>query len=151
MSEEKKMKIYIVTSGAYSDYGIDSVWSTEEKAKAYIAQVQRGNGDVNEDVEEYEVDAAPLPSIRTLVKMDREGNLVEPPSLSLKDVGFNLFMFREYRFPLTYDILWWVVDTEDATRAVKTVNERRAIILAHNLWGKNREVRELFEKRKASG
>ena len=31
-------KIYIVTSGEYSDYAIDAVFSTEEKAHEYIQQ-----------------------------------------------------------------------------------------------------------------
>lgn len=30
------MKIYIVTSGTYSDYGIEAVFTTEEKAKEYV-------------------------------------------------------------------------------------------------------------------
>ncbi len=46
------MKIYVVTSGCYSDYGINGVFSTAEKAEAYRKLV---GGDAN-DVEVYEVD-----------------------------------------------------------------------------------------------
>lgn len=44
-------KIFIVTSGEYSDYHIDAVFSTKEKAEEYIQQ--NGNGC---DFEEYELD-----------------------------------------------------------------------------------------------
>jgi len=30
------MKVYLVTHGDYSDYGIDKIFSTEEKAISYI-------------------------------------------------------------------------------------------------------------------
>lgn len=33
------MKVYVVTSGSYSDYGIHEVFSTEEEAKKYIDAV----------------------------------------------------------------------------------------------------------------
>lgn len=47
------MKVYIVTSGSYSDYGIHEVFSTEEEAKKYIDAV---GTDDDWEVEEYEVD-----------------------------------------------------------------------------------------------
>lgn len=47
------MKAYIVTSGSYSDYNIEAVFSTEEKAKEFINN--RGDDDFNE-IEEYEMD-----------------------------------------------------------------------------------------------
>lgn len=48
---EAKKKIYIVTYGEYSDYSIDRVFSTEEKAKEYL--------DTKDDdyrLEEYDID-----------------------------------------------------------------------------------------------
>ena len=47
------MKVYIVTSGIYSDYQIEAVFSTEEKAKAYIDIY--GNYD-NRQIEIYDMD-----------------------------------------------------------------------------------------------
>jgi len=47
------MKVYIVTSGSYSDYGIHEVFSTEDEAKKYIDAV---GTDDDWEVEEYEVD-----------------------------------------------------------------------------------------------
>lgn len=47
------MKVFIVTSGSYSDYHIEAVFSTKEKAEEYINN--QCDDDVN-DIEEYEMD-----------------------------------------------------------------------------------------------
>ena len=52
-------KVYIVTSGEYSDYGIDRVFSTEEKAKEWV-DVITSMYDGNYNIEQYELDA-PIP------------------------------------------------------------------------------------------
>ena len=52
-------KVFIVTSGEYSDYGIDRVFSTEEKAKEWVDVItSMYNGNYN--IEQYELDA-PIP------------------------------------------------------------------------------------------
>ena len=50
------MKVYIVTSGAYSDYEIDAVFSTREMAEKYIA-TNNTHDYPYEYIEEYEVDS----------------------------------------------------------------------------------------------
>ena len=40
------MKIYIVTSGCYSDYGIDAVFLDEKEAEKYIAEARRQQADM---------------------------------------------------------------------------------------------------------
>ena len=52
-------KVYIVTSGEYSDYGIDRVFSTEEKAKEWVEVITSMYGG-NYNIEQYELDA-PIP------------------------------------------------------------------------------------------
>ena len=52
-------KVYIVTSGEYSGYGINKVFSTEEKAKEWIKVVTSMYGG-NYNIEQYELDA-PIP------------------------------------------------------------------------------------------
>lgn len=47
------MKVFIVTSGSYSDYRIEAVFSTKEKAQEYI---QNACVDDVNDIEEYEMD-----------------------------------------------------------------------------------------------
>lgn len=45
------MTVYVVTSGDYSDYGIEAIFSTQEKAAAYAEALMDANG-----VEEYDLD-----------------------------------------------------------------------------------------------
>jgi hypothetical protein len=45
------MKVYVVTTGSYSDYGIDKVFTNKEKAEEYAEWLEDSN-----DVEEYETD-----------------------------------------------------------------------------------------------
>lgn len=52
-------KVYIVTSGEYSGYGINRVFSTEEKAKEWI-EVITSMYDGNYNIEPYELDV-PIP------------------------------------------------------------------------------------------
>ena len=52
-------KVFIVTSGEYYDYGIDRVFSTEEKAKEWVNVITSMYGG-NYDIEQYELDA-PIP------------------------------------------------------------------------------------------
>ena len=52
-------RVFIVTSGEYSDYGIDRVFSTEEKAKEWVDVITSMYGG-NYNIEQYELDA-PIP------------------------------------------------------------------------------------------
>ena len=52
-------KVFIVTSGEYSDYGIYRVFSYEEKAKGWIEVITSMYGG-NYNIEQYELDA-PIP------------------------------------------------------------------------------------------
>lgn len=55
-------KVFIVTSGEYSEYGIDRVFSTEEKAKEFIrVTMDLYGGTFN--IEPYELDA-PMPTYK---------------------------------------------------------------------------------------
>jgi hypothetical protein len=52
------MKVYVVTTGEYSDYGISAIFSTKEKAEAHC-ETLRAEEYCNEkpnDIEEYELD-----------------------------------------------------------------------------------------------
>lgn len=47
-------KVYVVTSGSYSDYGIDKIFLNKEKAEGYHELIKRTHWDVN-DIEEYDL------------------------------------------------------------------------------------------------
>ena len=49
------MKVYIVTEGEYSDYHIEEVFSTREKAESYIALHNTSSYGYYQ-IEEYEID-----------------------------------------------------------------------------------------------
>ena len=83
-------KVFIVTSGEYSDYGIDRVFSTEEKAKEWVDVItSMYNGNYN--IEQYELDA-PIPERKeylffeayiennTIIKSDFEFYFADEPS-----------------------------------------------------------------------
>ena len=55
-------KVFIVTSGEYSDYGIDRVFSSEEKAKEFI-KITRDLYGGTFNIEPYELDA-PMPTYK---------------------------------------------------------------------------------------
>jgi len=55
------MKVYVVTYGLYSDYGIEAIFSTKEKAEEYLKNAaeigyEQGYSELNDDILEYELD-----------------------------------------------------------------------------------------------
>jgi len=135
------MKIFIVTSGAYSDYHINAVFSTKENAEKYNKLY--ANGDF-EDIEEFEVDdeMALINRIRDekitiyLVCMDRDGNIKETikesPSISLVEE-----LLTGKQKPVLYaDCMDMCVIAKDEKHAIKIVNEKRTQMIANNEWNK---------------
>lgn len=65
------MKIYIVTSGSYSDYSINAVFSSRKKAEAAIELLQE-----DAEIEEWTVDAIPSDGrLPYWVRMHSDGNV----------------------------------------------------------------------------
>ena len=83
-------RVFIVTSGEYSDYGIDRVFSSEEKAKEWVDIITSMYGG-NYNIEQYELDA-PIPERKeylffeayiennTIIKSDFEFYFADEPS-----------------------------------------------------------------------
>lgn len=151
---EQVVNVYIVTSGEYSDYGIRTVFSTREKAeewiKAWVPTEYRGSEEYR--IEEYAVDAEPMPTPHIKVWMDRHG--VTLKTRQYQDQGRGGYRWFENRRGGYRDgddtLLVWVVETDDETRAIKVVNEKRAQIIALNLWGKNKDCGVMFKGAKES-
>ena len=137
------MKIYIVTSGEYSDYHINAVFSTKENAERY--NKIHASGDF-EDIEEFEVDEdmALMNRIRDekitiyLICMDRNGNVKETkkelPCLYL----VKSILAGKCKHVLYADCMDMRVIAKDEKHAVKIVNERRVQLIANNEWGKKK-------------
>ena len=90
-------KVFIVTSGEYSDYGIDRVFSTEEKAKEWIEVITSMYGG-NYNIEQYELDA-PIPERKKYLFFDayiEDDAIVESNfEFYLADEPTNIKFFRQ--------------------------------------------------------
>lgn len=129
MNDTLSKKAYAVTYGEYSDYTVVAIFSTPEKRDAYLAQYQLLNGYA--EAEDFDLDPD-IPEVLEYIRvtMARDGTVIETERRNelVKLGGFE----NLYR-----DILVWCVQTTDVQRAVKVVNEKRAQIIAMNLWGDN--------------
>ena len=147
-------KVYVVSGGSYSDYHIEGIFSSGAKAKEFVVRESERDayfrGEVN-DIEPFVLNA-PLVHWETIVvQMSKAGELIKieneygglPPGFLhfhyenadkayLKDAGAAL------------DIVWRVA-TDNDLHAVKVVNEKRAQILALDIWGDEHKVEEIIK------
>ena len=125
-----KKKVYIVADGAYSDYGICAVFSSKKRAGEYQKLIKA------DWLEEWDMDVPKWAWQFVRVRMTRDGEVMKSePAVGIEE-GFLYWDWKES--------LNWSVSGNDIKRAIKVVNEKRAIILAHNLWGNEEGTRELF-------
>lgn len=137
------MKIYVVTTGSYSDYSINSMFSTRELAEQYTKGIYEAN-----DVEEYELDEF-KEQMRDgfcwwLVIMLKDGSVYrsepsgwEKPSY-VKDgesihVGFIDYSFLGFHM-VTGVVLEVYCKSDTKERAIKITNEIRTRLIAMNEW-----------------
>lgn len=118
----KPMKIYVVVSGQYSDFGICCVCSTQEKADEALFVYGPDSR-----VCEYEVDDVPKHpkgKYLWLLWMNDEGDTTLGPTqqdASWRDAGEEDVSGGDWEYRI------WAVDSE---AAVKIANEKRTIRLA---------------------
>jgi len=128
-------KIYIVTSGCYSDYRINHVFSTRELADRWIGE--RAGEDYS--AEEYEIDPIVdfTENIKTSigVDMNKDGSV-----RNIRDDGYGAY-YKEARVRLWLDYrdtptpyLETVILTRDRESAIKTTNDIRIRLLALDRW-----------------
>lgn len=129
-----EQKIYIVTSGEYSDYSIDTVFTTREKAIDYVEQ---HGTDCN--IEEYELDKevekkTQLWSIEFCVE---DGKLCEacPTSYDRSKVIDTCFIFEAFGYRGNEPYIRFYIDADSMNRAVKIARERFAAVKANDyIW-----------------
>ena len=127
------MKVYVVTSGSYSDYRIEEIFAKKEDAEALAAVLSDGN-----EVDEWEVNkrrVVPLWSIWMKGNGDLDDDYISPYA----DTGDKESIFCYDDSSLHFEVL-----ADSLKRAIKVANERRTIILSQNLWGDNEKINELF-------
>lgn len=133
------MKIYIVTSGEYSNYGINAVFSTKENAEKYIDILYSSD---NVEIEEWDVDEdmTLINKIRNgeftiyMVSMFKNGNIEEIK----KEEPVTIYWVKaaltgEYNLWTENRLGMWVI-AKDEKHAIKIVNEKRVQLIAENKW-----------------
>ena len=126
-------KIYIVTSGKYSEYGIDAVFTTKEKAVDYVEQ----HGTYY-NIEEYKLDeeVEKKTQLWYIMFCIEDGKLHEANPTSLKrdkvvDTCCVIYNFDMVRKPY----ICFYIDADSMDRAVKIAMERFAAVKANEyIW-----------------
>ena len=126
-------KIYIVTSGNYSDYSIRSVFSTEEKAQAYVNVLEHYEV-IDFSIEEHDVDEEAFElrdgyeQYRVWMRRDGDASAILVPPYK-QEIGLRLHESPRGTFTL-YGIVW----AKSEQHAVKIANEQRSALIASNQW-----------------
>lgn len=132
--------VYLVTSGEYSDYGVHAVFSTKEKAEAFVDAIDWGMCSLSNykpHINEYPLDCMDERFQDELkffkVWMDRDGNTrkIEQPKPSTDDIA--LLPYREWSADSdtgnSFSSMW----AKDESHAVKIANERRTRWIAEGM------------------
>jgi len=133
----KMKKLYVVTSGSYSDYGIDAIFDTKELAQAFIDSFKSGGRNNFNEIDEWVLNPNEIDLKSCLkpfiVTMDKEGcaHTVKPSDLPLgHGQGVDI------SFTINADWMTVYCYADDETCAIKTANDIRKHVLALNQWGK---------------
>jgi len=138
-------KIYVVTAGEYSDYRIEAVFSTKNKAKKFIRFREKNVKWIGDGyrVEKYLVDIPIDHWISWIIDMKQNGDtdgFEDSPyasSLNHEPTRFiNYFHPNHARFS---------VRTDKLERALKVANEMRQKILAAGFWGDRKKTEDLMK------
>jgi len=139
LSEGNMKEVYIVTSGSYSDYAIDAVFTSRKTAEIFADKIDG-------EVEIWEISPSDLIDKIThdkifCVRMNKEGNtdlVIEATfdsgeiknAIEKKTIIFNAV---DGLSMVTY------MFAKDKKHAVKIANERRIQLIANNKWNKQKE------------
>ena len=139
-----KNKVYIVTADIVPadihSYSIVTVFSTKEEAEKFI---QKAPMCYNYKIEEYGVDYPYEKLFRILVTMDKDGRVVACERILYNDKRYGDGFQGFYPWGCKDGCITWVVKTNDPQKAIEVVNEKRIIILDHNIWGNDLAIWEL--------
>lgn len=137
-------KVYAVSSGSYSDYRVNAVFSTKKLAEDFMRYIP--DNDYN-DIEEYEINPPEPDLIKRgyaiwSVHMLRNGNVeyVEKCDMTLwriKDIGHTIWWRTQspaYKGKEMPDVLTSKVWAKTEKQAIKIVNEHRVQMIANGEW-----------------
>lgn len=134
-------KVYAVNSGTYSDYKVDAIFSTREKAKEYMEII---SNDYNE-IETYEIDPDIVDKIKQgyfvwNVAILKDGTIetvsrTENESYEISNIGVRIWERTKapaYRGTDIKDMLLVTTLAKTEKQAIKIANEHRARMIANN-------------------
>jgi hypothetical protein len=137
-------KVYAVSSGSYSDYRVNAIFSTKKLAEEFMRFIP--DGEYNR-IEEYEIDPQDVDLVKRgysiwSVHMLKDGNTEsitkrDINSFSIRNIGHQIWRrtkapaFKGKGIP---DILTSVVWAKTKQQAIKIVNEHRAQMIATGKW-----------------
>jgi hypothetical protein len=126
-------KIYIVTSGEYSDYRIEAVFTTKEKAVSYVEQ----HGTYY-NIEEYDLDeeVEKKTQLWNIVFCVEDGKLHDatPTSYNRNELVDTCSIFDTFNMKKETYICFYI-DADSMDRAVKIARERFGAVKANEyIW-----------------
>lgn len=144
----KKKMIYAVTSGTYSAYRINALFSSKKKAKDFLSAMSGNIYDDFNDVEEYELDPPTADLLKRgysvwFVLMLKDGTVerakkTDNDKYDIGDAGcYRIWertkapAFRGKEIPDALEMSVWA---RSETAAIKIVNEKRARLIAFGEW-----------------
>lgn len=128
-------KIYIVTSGEYSEYSIDAVFTTKEKAVEYVEQ----HG-TDYSIEEYDLDEevekkTQLWCVEFCVEDVKLCNARPTRSYDRNKVVDTCFIFDTFDYEKEKQYIRFYIDADSMDRAVKIARERFVAVKANEyIW-----------------
>lgn len=137
-------KVYAVSSGSYSDYRVDAIFSSRKLAEDFIATIKDNNYN---DIEEYEIDPPTVDLIcrgysvwrvhmlkdGTTERVERMGN----DKYDVMNIGHAIWERTKapaYQGKGIPDILTSTVWAKTKRQAIKIVNEKRTQMIAEGKW-----------------
>ena len=125
--------IYVVTSGSYSDYGINAVFDDEQLAKDFIAMFKKGSY-IDMQIEEWELNPEEenIRAKRKLyfLRMNKEGIASD---ISIEGSSFSIDYINTIQFDNKKNLMVRCF-ADDEKHAIKIANEKRVQVIANNKW-----------------
>lgn len=128
--------LYVVTSGEYSDYKIESIFSTKEKAEKFCSLFPEDNFQKH-DIEEWTLDEYSNKDKKEFsVSMRIDGHVDHIFQINPGDIDKESYFFSG-------DLLHSYCYADDTQHAIKITNERRVKLIALGLWGKEEVTHDM--------
>ena len=127
--------VYVVTSGSYSAYGIEIIWSTKELAEEYLAKYPDGR------IEEWDMDNPNAIGMMRgscfmyCVQMNHDGTIrhIAKGDREYFDIDEEVRIVRNHKDHA--DVYFWMDKIcKSEEHAVKIANDKRRQIIAEGNW-----------------